>query len=617
MPLNIGPTFRIRTPDPNAFVQREPDLTGLHDPFTVAAAAITEGMFAAEQKMRDRLEADRAFQFQQQQLARSAEQFDDQHELNIQEAKNLADYRTGSLSLQKSQQGLMREKFATDKRVADAAIDLDQARLKDLERRSLREAETFRLYQEAEQSFLGQGSLSTFSHLGDLRDPEDSGIGFNSNRTADIPGVSINQKSFESAFPGETKDSIMNDFEVDIIDSSGNLRGTLPIVDRGPSDSVLQRQGGQVLDVTAAGIRELGGELLTEGGKITGHTLQGDHTFRVRRKDGLTIGPPAPDGGTFTATNFREFQNQQIAQDIGAIVPEAPVSGPDYGALWDHYESTANHPDPNFSQDARIDARAKMDQMRFSPPIIEKLNIRNAMAAANMRAIPSFAAAELVKRAARHPDLLEDQQLHAMADEFTKRGNELLDAQNPEPPELLSEKAAQTLGTLRFIAERGGELANRLTEIPDGSFGPLEVTLKQTAERIPVVNMIPGATASQQVRSFLSEVQELVNKQFKEEAGSAVSGNEEIRQLLAIGSATRLSEESYRQAISNWLGRRAKVYNSSLQSLIDGKRNVGDFKPFPLAPTGQVGPPVNVGGQTLSTQKTADGFNVIAPTPAP
>lgn len=178
-----------------------------------------------------------------------------------------------------------------------------------------------------------EGEMTTFSHLDELRDPQDRGVGFTGKSTAGVPGVSINQSQFEAQFGKVPKESIERDFEVEIIGSDGTLIGTLPIVDRGPSDEVIAQKGG-VLDVTAAGIVQLGGQLETEGGYIMGHSLKGPHKFVVRRKGAAPNATEAPAG----ELNPEEELNRLSREDReGASVrvangtrPEDPNYNPDY-----------------------------------------------------------------------------------------------------------------------------------------------------------------------------------------------------------------------------------------------------------------------------------------------
>lgn len=450
---NFGPLFRLQTPDPNSFVERTPDLTGAVDPFAHAANALTAGLMVAEQRTRERMEADRAYELQARQLEQSVSQFDQVHELNQLEAQNLANYRTESLGLQKQAQQLMREKQQIDAQAIGLEMELDRERLNQFRRASERETNTYKSFQETVEAFkngggIASGPITTFSHVGNLKDLEDNGIGFDGQSTANVPGVSINQKMFEAQFPGETKESIRNNFEVDIIDErTGKVLGTLPIVDRGPSDKVIAEKG-PVLDVTAAGILELGGKLITKGNAIVGHSLQGNHTFRVRRKDAPL---PIQEGEQSEMTLSKEFSGVPVEANVGSTEPVQGMSAeppePDLIGLHDYLKSVEEN--PMMGEEARMQAQQERKRLGANPQVAARINQINASEFANKFAMPDFVTQEFIRRASNHPKVLEEQDLAVMAKTVHDLGVDAVKAMTPEfnKPVAETNKRTQALRT--------------------------------------------------------------------------------------------------------------------------------------------------------------------------
>jgi hypothetical protein len=132
--FNISPLFRSTGPNPMAFERREADLTGVVDPFAAAATALTQGLLAGEQVMRDRAEADRAFQLQQAQFSESVRQFDDQHALAVREADNYQTRHQDSMGLAYRQQSLNETKWETEKQGIMTEQEIDNLRLGEMQR---------------------------------------------------------------------------------------------------------------------------------------------------------------------------------------------------------------------------------------------------------------------------------------------------------------------------------------------------------------------------------------------------------------------------------------------------------------------------------------------------
>lgn len=185
MALNIGPVAQLRGIDPNAFERRTPDLTGVADPFTVAASALTAGLIVGEQKLRDRQEADRAYLLQKRQFEESVRQFGDVHQLNLKEADNLANYRRDSQALQSRNLDLQNEMWDAEAKSIDQKQQADQIALDEMRRQIDRR----RRFEDRMESI--RAKATTYGYSDDPYGDSNSlaGIGHADNKL--IPGVSV------------------------------------------------------------------------------------------------------------------------------------------------------------------------------------------------------------------------------------------------------------------------------------------------------------------------------------------------------------------------------------------------------------------------------------------
>lgn len=172
------------------------------------------------------------------------------------------------------------------------------------------------------------GLASTFGY----NDPEDNGMGAWGDPTnnPDIVGVSVNAREARDYFGDEDK---AHNALVEVVNPATGKTLQAPIVDKGPADWVINRQGPTV-DLTEGARRALGASagLTKIQYRIIGHPKKEDLEAADAKLAEAQKKPPSAPGFDWANAEVEEFDwaNAEIDKGHGAEVPAPRPVGPAY-----------------------------------------------------------------------------------------------------------------------------------------------------------------------------------------------------------------------------------------------------------------------------------------------
>lgn len=513
--FNVQPNVGLRGINPQGFVSQTPEAPQINM-FAAAAQALTAGLVTGEAEMRRRQEQDRAFALTAKNYEQTQREFAMRHEMAIKEADALAQHRASALELQNRAFDLDQKKWDVEKEALEFGMERESFMLDETRRQVQKSRDSDRtlneLFEEISRTQSADDVLiTTFADYRDdagnliARDAIDnSQSAFGLGDTSRMAGVSVNQKSIEAAFPGLPK-SEQAKIQVEVF-QDGKALGTLPLVDRGPANWVLQKNGRQVLDITPKGIKQLGGDIVTSNGKVVDHTLKGGRfSFKLKGPGGDNIEPTLPEGYSmspnlgdnasvvqFSLTDRPNSLFPPTAEEETAAIGQLSAPNP-YIAQYEKLKLGLVN--PAIDDEGRQKIALHMELLGRDPEVRSALNKDEAEKFAAVYAVPAPIRKNFIEQASNAPVRMTDETREVMYKSLLDQHNAGIKAADTG----YFEKTAGERETLRRIGEAFGTLnrfRKKMSELDPKEVGRIQGQISKVFNKL-IEN--PSVSEAQQI----------------------------------------------------------------------------------------------------------------------
>lgn len=443
---NYGKLFNVRTPDPNSFVSRTPDVTGAVDPYTAAATALTQGLMQGEQVMRDRMEADRAYALQKQALRQSSDQFQESHDLNEREVENMMTRHRDGQALAKRGMDLEDEMWEVERAVIEQQQEADALRLGEAKRVVNRNREWERRFDaiSGRVTTYGQQTRYGASHDDKYLDTNTkNGIGHASNKLVPNMSVALGKKAkAQLGIDGK------EDAELEVQFPDGSTR-------RFNSHDTIHSMFDEEIRLD---IYDPSGKEQFDGADV-----------QIRRVDGSK--------GSFSMGEASGYAS--VVRDQG---PQVPAQDDGSVQQFEQLEQIVQAPDA--PDDVKARALHQMQRLEQVPTVIKELNRRDGHRLANTVLVGEMMGS--VKQAfldhVNGQDFrMTPQEMQATAEQFVK--NEIAMAPNTDFNKPIAETLKQTTALANAVSDMV-MLEDAFSALDDGDVGRIQGPFKGLLDKV-------------------------------------------------------------------------------------------------------------------------------------